>query len=69
VSKSPYKDSTLIFVIEDDAQDGGDHVDAHRSVGLHRWPLCEAGGGGVQAYNTVSMIRTIEDVLGLEPLG
>ena len=34
VSKSRYKDNTLIFVVEDDAQNGGDHVDAHRSIAL-----------------------------------
>jgi hypothetical protein len=69
VSKSPYKDSTLIFVIEDDAQDGGDHVDAHRSVAYIVGPYVKREAVVSRAYNTVSMIRTIEDVLGLEPLG
>jgi YVTN family beta-propeller protein len=69
VSKSPYKDSTLIFVIEDDAQDGGDHVDAHRSVAHIVGPYVKQGAVVSMAYNTVSMIRTIEDILGLEPLG
>ena len=43
VSKSPYKDNTLIFVIEDDAQDGGDHVDAHRSVAYIVGPYVKQG--------------------------
>lgn len=69
VAKSPYKDSTLIFVIEDDAQDGGDHVDAHRSVAYIVGPYVKREAVVSRAYNTVSMIHTIEDVLGLEPLG
>jgi hypothetical protein len=69
VSKSPYKDSTLIFVIEDDAQDGSDHVDAHRSEAYIIGAYVKQGAVVSWAYNIVSMIRTIEDVLGLEPLG
>jgi DNA-binding beta-propeller fold protein YncE len=69
VSKSPYKDSTLIFVIEDDAQDGGDHVDAHLSAAYIIRPYVKQGVVVSWAYNTVSMIRTIEDVLDPEPLG
>jgi hypothetical protein len=69
VSKSPYRDSTLIFIIEDDAQDGGDHVDAHRSVAHIVGPYVKQGAVVSTSYNTVSMIRTIEDILGLEPLG
>ena len=42
VAHSRYKDDTLVFVIEDDAQDGGDHMDAHRSTAFIVGPLCEA---------------------------
>ena len=70
VAKSPYANDTLIFVIEDDAQDGGDHVDAHRSIGYIVGPYVKRGGVVVsEHYTTVSMVRTIEDVLGIKPMG
>jgi DNA-binding beta-propeller fold protein YncE len=69
VSKSRYKDNTLIFIIEDDAQNGGDHVDAHRSIAYVVGPYVKQGAVVSTPYNTVSMLRTIEDVLGLEPMG
>lgn len=68
VADSPYKDSTLIFVIEDDAQNGPDHVDAHRSIAYVVGPYVKQGPVVSEHYTTVSMIRTIEDVLGIEPL-
>jgi hypothetical protein len=69
VSNSPYKDNTLIFIIEDDAQNGGDHVDAHRSIAYVVGPYVKQGAVVSRPYNTVSMVRTIEEVLGLEPMG
>jgi YVTN family beta-propeller protein len=69
VAKSKYKDSTLIFVVEDDAQNGGDHVDAHRSIALVAGPFVKQGKVVSEHYTTVSMIRTIVDVLGLESPG
>ena len=65
VANSPYKDDTLIFVIEDDAQDGPDHVDAHRSVALVVGPYVKQGAVVSERYTTVSMVRTIEEILGL----
>ena len=62
-SKS-YAGNTLIFVIEDDSQDGGDHVDAHRSVAFIAGPYVKHGAVDSHFYNTVSMLRTIEDILG-----
>ncbi|MGO9338708.1 MAG: bifunctional YncE family protein/alkaline phosphatase family protein [Terracidiphilus sp.] len=59
-----YKDNTLIFVIEDDSQDGGDHVDAHRSIAFIVGPYVKHRFVDSSFYNTVSMLRTIEDVLG-----
>src|SRR4029077_17385374 len=60
-----YKDDTLIFVIEDDAQDGPDHVDAHRSIAFVAGPYVKKGAVVSTRYTTVSMIRTIEEILGL----
>lgn len=69
VASSRFRDDTLIFVVEDDAQDGPDHVSAHRSVALVAGPYVKQGAVVSTPYNTVSMVRTIEDVLGLAPLG
>lgn len=69
VSKSRYKDDTLIFVIEDDAQDGPDHVDAHRTIAYVVGPYVKQGAVVSTRYTTVNMLRTIEDILGLEPMG
>jgi hypothetical protein len=72
VSHSPYWDDTAIFVLEDDAQDGADHVDAHRSIalviskyspGTPEQPRVEHG-----FYTTVNMIHTLEMLLGLPPM-
>lgn len=68
VSQSPYKDDTLIFVIEDDSQDGPDHVDAHRSIAFVIGPYVRQGAVVSQRYNTVRMLRTIEDLLGIPHL-
>ncbi len=64
IANSPYKDDTLIFVIEDDAQDGGDHVDAHRSIAFIVGPYVKQGAVVSKHYTTLSMFRTIEDILG-----
>ena len=68
VAKSRYAADTLVFVIEDDAQDGPDHVDAHRSTAYVAGPYVKHGAVVSNYYTTVSMIRTMEDVLGLEHL-
>jgi len=68
IARSPYRDSTLIFVVEDDAQDGPDHVDAHRSIALVAGPYVKQGAVASARYSTVNMLRTIEDVLGIEPM-
>ena len=60
-----YKGNTLIFVIEDDAQDGGDHVDAHRSTAYIIGPYVKHKAVVSTSYNTLSMYRTIEDILGI----
>jgi YVTN family beta-propeller protein len=68
ISRSVYADNTLIFVIEDDAQDGGDHVDSHRSVAFVAGPYVKQGALVSTPYNTIDFIRTMEEVLGLPPL-
>ena len=65
VAHSPYAQSTLIFVVEDDAQDGPDHLDAHRSIALIAGPYVKQGRLVSERYSTVSMIRTIEEILRL----
>jgi hypothetical protein len=68
VSHSKSWAETAIFVIEDDAQNGPDHVDAHRTVGLVISPYTKRKVVDSTQYSTVSMIRTIELILGLPPL-
>lgn len=65
VAHSPYAGSTLIFVIEDDAQNGPDHMDAHRTIAFVAGPYVKQGAVVHERYTTVNMVRTIEDVLGL----
>ena len=69
VAKSPFAKDTLIFVVEDDAQDGPDHVDAHRSIAFVAGPYVKQGAVVSRRYTSVNMVRTIELVLGLAPLG
>jgi DNA-binding beta-propeller fold protein YncE len=71
VSHSPYWDDTAIFVLEDDAQNGADHVDAHRSIALvisKYSPRTEHPFVDHNFYTTVSMVHTMEDLLGLPPM-
>ena len=71
VSHSPYWDDTAIFVIEDDAQNGADHVDAHRSIALEiskYSPRAEKPYVDHHFYTTVNMIHTMEALLGLPPM-
>ncbi len=69
VSKSRFWPETAIFVIEDDAQNGPDHVDARRTVGLIFSPYVKRGGVvDSTMYSTVSMLRTMEMILGLPPM-
>ncbi len=65
VAHSKYASSTLVFVIEDDAQDGPDHMDAHRSTAYVVGPYVRHNAVVSTRYTTVNMVRTIEDVLGL----
>ncbi|MEY2603802.1 MAG: hypothetical protein QOH31_1586 [Verrucomicrobiota bacterium] len=66
VAKSPYKSDTLIFILEDDSQDGADHVDSHRSTGYVVGPYVKHGAVISEKYTTVNMLRTIEDILNVD---
>ncbi len=68
VSQSAYWKNTAILVLEDDAQDGPDHVDAHRSPLLVISAYNRRGALVHELHNTVSLIRTMELLLGIEPM-
>jgi hypothetical protein len=68
ISHSAYWKESAIFVIEDDAQNGPDHIDAHRTVGLVISPYTKRHFVDSEMYSTCSMLRTMELILGLPPL-
>src|ERR1700748_2697327 len=68
VSHSRYWPETAIFIIEDDGQDGSDHVDARRTVGLVISPYVKRGITDSTLYSTSSMGRSMELLLGLPPM-
>jgi YVTN family beta-propeller protein len=67
VSRSRYWKESAIFVTEDDSQDGLDHVDGHRTVGLAISPYTRHGIVDSHFYSIVNMFRTIKQILGLPP--
>jgi YVTN family beta-propeller protein len=68
VSRSKFWSSTAIFVLEDDAQNGPDHVDSHRSPAFIISPYTRRGTIDSNMYNTTSMLRTMELILHLRPM-
>ncbi|MDQ6678944.1 MAG: bifunctional YncE family protein/alkaline phosphatase family protein [Acidobacteriota bacterium] len=68
VSKSRFWADTAIFVLEDDAQNGADHVDSHRSSAFVISPFTHRGIVDSTMYNTTSMLRTMEMILGMRPM-
>jgi YVTN family beta-propeller protein len=68
LSKSPIWKETAIFIIEDDAQNGADHVDAHRSTAYVAGGLVKRKFVDHTMYSTSSMLRTIELILGIPPM-
>jgi YVTN family beta-propeller protein len=68
VTKSKFWKETAIFVLEDDAQNGPDHVDAHRSTALVISPYTKRNAVDSTPYSTSSMLRTMELILGLKPM-
>lgn len=68
ITKSKFWASSAIFVIQDDVQNGSDHVDAHRSVALAISPYVRRNHVDSTMYSTSSMLRTMELILGVEPM-
>jgi len=68
VSKSRFWPETCILVTEDDPQNGFDHVDGHRTVGLVISPYTKRGEVISTFYSQISMVRTIESIFGLQPM-
>jgi hypothetical protein len=74
ISHSAYWDDTAFFILEDDAQNGADHVDAHRSLGIVVSKYAPHAAPGKAAfvdsrfYSTVSVLRTMETLLGVPPM-
>jgi hypothetical protein len=68
ITRSKFWPQTAIFVAEDDAQNGPDHVDAHRSIAFVISPYAKRGAVDSTMYSTSSMLRTIELILGLKPM-
>ncbi len=68
ISRSRYWKESAVFVIEDDAANGPDHVDAHRTVALLAGPYVRRGAVDSRLYTNAGMLRTIELLLGLPPM-
>ncbi len=68
ISHSPIWDSSLILVVEDDSQDGADHVDAHRMPALAISPYTKRGAVIHSRYDFLSFIRTLELTIEMKPL-
>jgi YVTN family beta-propeller protein len=68
VSHSAFWGSTAIFVLEDDSQDGPDHVEGHRSIAYAISPYTQTGRIDSTFYSTVSVLRTMELILGVPPM-
>jgi DNA-binding beta-propeller fold protein YncE len=68
VSRSKFWKNTALFVLEDDAQNGPDHIDSHRSPAFLISPYTHTGAIDSSMYNTTSMLRTMELILHLRPM-
>jgi DNA-binding beta-propeller fold protein YncE len=68
LSKSRFWTSSAVFILEDDAQNGADHVDSHRSPAFVVSPWVKHHAVDGTMYNTTSMLRTMEFLLGLRPM-
>ena len=68
ISKSPIWENTVIFIVEDDAQNGPDHVDAHRTTAYLAGGYVKRHAVDHTMYSTSSMVRTIELILGMPPM-
>jgi YVTN family beta-propeller protein len=68
LSKSPVWKQSVVFIVEDDAQNGPDHVDAHRTTAYVAGPFVKRKYADHTMYSTSSMLRTMELILGLPPM-
>lgn len=68
LSKSPIWKESVVFILEDDAQNGPDHIDAHRSPAYVVGPYVKRNAAVHQMYSTSGMLRTMELILGLPPM-
>jgi hypothetical protein len=68
ITHSKFWKETAIFIVEDDAQNGPDHVDAHRTIAFAISPYIKRGAVDSTMYSTSSMLRTMELILGLKPM-
>jgi hypothetical protein len=68
ITRSKFWPQTALFVVEDDAQNGPDHVDAHRTIAYVISPYVKRGSVDSTMYSTASMLRTMELILGLKPM-
>jgi hypothetical protein len=68
ISHSKFWKSTLILIVEDDAQDGLDHLDGHRTVALAVSPYTKRGSIDSTFYSQVSMVKTIEEIMSVPPM-
>jgi hypothetical protein len=68
VSRSRFWGQTAIFIVEDDAQNGPDHVDAHRTEALVASPFARHGAVDSTPYTSCSMLSTMELILGMAPM-
>ena len=69
ISHSKIWSSSAIFVVEDDSQDGADHLDAHREPALVISPYARRGAVIHTRYDLLSVIRSMELIMGMKPLG
>ncbi len=68
LSKSPIWKESVVFIVEDDAQNGADHIDAHRTTAYVAGGLVKSGYVDHTMYSTSSMLRTMELILGIPPM-
>ncbi|MEY4897776.1 MAG: hypothetical protein RL525_1169, partial [Bacteroidota bacterium] len=68
LSKSPIWNESVVFILEDDAQNGADHIDAHRSTAYVAGGMVKRGFVDHTKYSTSSMLRTMELILGMPPM-
>jgi DNA-binding beta-propeller fold protein YncE len=68
ISHSKFWPQSAVFVIEDDSQNGSDHVDAHRTIAFVASPYCRRGAIDSTMYSTTSLLHTMELILGLAPM-